>query len=215
MALHAVCQAFLNPGDEAILVSPFYDAYPSDVELAGAKPVYVTLSVSKEHSSQWKLDREKLEAAVSEKTRLLFINTPSNIPGKVFSREELQVICDVAKKHDLLVVSDEVYEFLTYDGVQHVRIASMPGMFERTITIGSAGKTFSATGLKIGWVVAPKQFVHALNHIIVLNPFSVTTPASELTALAFQKAQETDYFTKFKQTLQKFVSLAFIFALLE
>jgi len=109
----------------------------------------------------------------------------------------------VAKKHDLVVVADEVYEFLTFDGVEHLRIASLPGMFERTLTIGSAGKTFSATGMKIGWIIAPPQFISAVNHIVTLNPFCISTPNSEITAVAFDEAAKRDYFSKFRSDMQK------------
>jgi aspartate/methionine/tyrosine aminotransferase len=133
--------------------------------IAGGIPKFVPLrptSSPSTSSSQWKLDINELKAAITPKTKMILVNTPQNIPGKIYSMEELTAIADLAKKHNLLVISDEVYEAMTYDGEVQNRIATLPGMFERTLTIGSAGKTFSVTGWKIGWVIAPKDLATAL-----------------------------------------------------
>ncbi|KAJ2749863.1 arylformamidase, partial [Coemansia nantahalensis] len=158
-ALLSAFTAFLEhgKGQEVILIEPAFDQYTPNVIMAGGRPVYVPLRVctskdpAKEviSSSDWKLDSAELEAAISSNTRILVLNTPHNPVGKVFARGELEEIAAIAKRHNLLVVADEVYEHLTY-GVEHVSIATLPGMWERTITVGSAGKLFGVTGWRVG-----------------------------------------------------------------
>lgn len=202
--IFATVQALVEPGDEVILIEPFYDSYAPSVIMAGGTPVYVPLrpKANAQSSADWVLDRAELEAAVTPRTRLLVINTPQNPIGKVFSRVELQQIADVAQKHDFLVLSDEVYEWMTYnDGartgnqrVPHTRIATLPGMWERTVTLGSAGKTFSVTGWKIGWAIAAQPLVHAILMAHQWIPFTVATPLQEAVATALEVAPERDYF---------------------
>ncbi len=146
----------LDPGDEVILIEPFYDSYPACVALAGATPHFVTLRFP-----DFRLDRDELAAAVSPRTRVLVLNTPHNPTGRVFERSELEGIARVCQAHDLVVVADEVYEHLTFDGTRHVPIASLEGMRDRVLTVGSLGKTYSLTGWKIGWVTGPAQLVAA------------------------------------------------------
>ena len=155
--IFATLQALVEPGDEVILIEPFYDSYPAAVTMAGGRPVYVPLrGPARAHSAaEWTLDRDELAAAFSPRTKLLILNTPLNPLGKVFSRAELTEIAELAQEHNITVLSDEVYEWMVYAPAQHVRIATLPGMWERTVTLGSAGKTFSVTGWKIGWAIAP------------------------------------------------------------
>ena len=195
-AIFASIQAFVNPGDEVILIEPFYDSYPAAVEMAGGEPIYVPLRfpANPRSAAEWTLDIDELRAAITPRTRMLILNTPMNPIGKVFRREELAAIAAVAIEFDLLVLSDEVYEWMVYAPAQHVRIATLPGMWERTITLGSAGKTFSVTGWKIGWAIAPAPLANAINLAHQWIPFAVTTPLQEAVAIAFEEAAKGEYF---------------------
>lgn len=199
--IFATMQALVDPGDEVILLEPFYDSYPASVIMAGGTPVYVPLRAADatKYASEWTLDMDELEAAFSPRTKLLVINTPMNPIGKVFSREELSRIADLVQKYNVLVLSDEVYEWMVYpadDGtpIEHVRIATLPGMWERTITLGSAGKTFSVTGWKIGWAIGPAPLIHVVLMAHQWIPFTVATPLQEAVATAFEVAPQEDYF---------------------
>ena len=200
--IYATIQALVDPGDEVILIEPFYDSYPASVIMAGGTPVYVPLrqQPNATHASQFALDMDELAAAISPRTRLLVINTPQNPLGKVFSRQELEQVAALAQQHDLLVLSDEVYEWMVYpalDGtpIQHVRMATLPGMWERTITLGSAGKTFSVTGWKIGWVIAPPHLAQAVFMAHQWIPFAVATPLQEAVGAALEEAPRQNYYS--------------------
>jgi N-succinyldiaminopimelate aminotransferase len=153
--------ALTEPGDEVIVFEPYFDVYAAGIGLSGATRVAVTLHRDGTHPSGWAFDLAELEAAVTQRTKLILLNSPHNPTGKVFTREELQLVADVAIKHDLIVLSDEVYEHLVFDGAEHTPIATLPGMYERTIKLGSAGKTFSVTGWKVGWACAPRPLAQA------------------------------------------------------
>lgn len=156
-AIAASLLALCEPGDEVIALEPTYDSYAASIALAGARLVPVRLEFP-EHC----LDPERLRAAVTERTRLVLLNSPHNPTGHVLTHDELQCIADLAIEHDLLVVSDEVYEHVLFDGRRHTPIATWPGMAERTITISSGGKTFSTTGWKIGWACGPAGLITAV-----------------------------------------------------
>lgn len=206
--IFATVQALVQPGDEVVLIEPFYDSYAPSVIMAGGTPVYVPLrpQPNAASSADWVLDMAELEAAFTERTRLLIINTPQNPLGKVFGRAELQQIAALVQKHDVLVLSDEVYEWMTYRApqrngqlaaqapVEHVRIATLPGMWERTVTLGSAGKTFSVTGWKIGWAITSEKLAHAIFMAHQWIPFAVATPLQEAVAIALEVAPQHDYF---------------------
>ncbi|MFD2758377.1 pyridoxal phosphate-dependent aminotransferase [Gulosibacter faecalis] len=159
-AIAATLLALCEPGDEVIAFEPFYDSYDASAALADATLVPVRL-----HEPEFRFDPAELEAAVTASTRVIMLNTPHNPTGHVFRRAELEQIADVARRHDLVVVTDEVYEHLAYDGLAHTPIATLPGMRERTVTISSGGKTFSTTGWKVGWVCAPAPLLTAVTTV--------------------------------------------------
>jgi N-succinyldiaminopimelate aminotransferase len=157
-AIAAACLALCEPGDEVVVLEPTYDSYQASIAMAGATPVFVTL-----RPPGYRLDADALRAAVTPRTRLLLVNSPHNPTGTVLDRAELAAIAQVAVDHDLVVVTDEVYEHLVFDGLEHVPLATLPGMRDRTVTISSGGKTFNTTGWKVGWLCAPAPLVTAVN----------------------------------------------------
>lgn len=158
-ALAATVLALVDPGDEVVVVEPFYDAYAAGVEMAGGVRRAVTL---RRTADGYRLDLEALRAAVSDRTTLILLNTPHNPTGAILRAEELAALAELAVRHDVVVAVDEVYEHLTYDGRRHVPLVTLPGMAERTLTISSAGKSFSCTGWKVGWVTGSPQLVAAV-----------------------------------------------------
>ncbi|MEU3224488.1 pyridoxal phosphate-dependent aminotransferase [Streptomyces sp. NPDC006976] len=159
-AIAASLLALLEPGDEVIALEPYYDSYAACIAMAGATRVPVTLRPDTS-AGTYRLDLDELRAAVTPRTRLLLINTPHNPTGTVLTREELAAVAELACERDLLVVTDEVYEHLVFEG-EHLPLAGFPGMRERTVTISSAGKTFSYTGWKIGWITGSPELVTAV-----------------------------------------------------
>jgi N-succinyldiaminopimelate aminotransferase len=158
-AIAAALIALMEPGDEAIAFEPYYDSYAASVAMAGGTRVPVTL-----RPPGFRPDLDALRAAITPRTRLILLNTPHNPTGVVFTPAELAVVAELAREHDLLVISDEVYEHMVFDGT-HVPIMSLPGMAERTVTISSAAKTFSFTGWKIGWVTGSPEVVRAVRTV--------------------------------------------------
>jgi N-succinyldiaminopimelate aminotransferase len=161
----------LNPGDEVILFEPFYDSYPACVAMARSVPRFVSL-----RPPDFSFDPEELAAAFTSKTRVLIINNPHNPTGKVFSRSELETIAQLCQKHNVVVLADEVYEHFTYDDAQHIPMATLPGMRERTLTLSSSGKVFSLTGWRIGWVTGPAELAWAAQAAHQYITFAVPTP---------------------------------------
>jgi N-succinyldiaminopimelate aminotransferase len=172
-AIAATVASLVSPGEEVVVFEPYYDSYAAAIALAGARLRPVGL---RPEGNRFTFDPAELDAAISSRTRLLLVNTPHNPTGTVFSLAELASIADVCRRHDLLVATDEVYEYLTYDGVRHVPLASLPGMAERTLTISSAGKTFNATGWKVGWVCGPAHLVAAVRTVKQYLTFAGGTP---------------------------------------
>ncbi len=181
-AIFSTCLALINPGDEVIVLEPFYDSYLAAIKLAGGIPVPVTLK-----APEFSFDLKELEKAFGPKTKMIFFNSPHNPTGKVFSKEEMQSISRLVIKHDTYLVSDEVYEFLTFDGLKHLPIATLEGMRDRVITISSGGKTFGLTGWKIGWITASEKLSHAIRMVHQFNTFSVCTPLQYAVAEALSK----------------------------
>jgi N-succinyldiaminopimelate aminotransferase len=177
-ALCATLAALLDPGDEAVVLEPFYDAYLPGIALAQARAVVVPLA-----PPEFRLDPAALEAAVTRRTRVLVLNSPANPAGHVFTRAELEAIAAVCVRHDVIAVTDEVYEHIVFDG-QHLPIATLPGMRERTVTISSAGKTFSLTGWKVGWSCAAPELTAAVRAVHQFVTFAVATPFQHAVAAA-------------------------------
>jgi N-succinyldiaminopimelate aminotransferase len=153
----AALLGLVDPGDEVVVLEPYYDSYVAMIQMAGAVRRPVTL-----RAPHFRLDADELRAAVGPRTRLLLLNSPHNPTGTVLDRTELAAVAEVAIEHDLVVVTDEVYEHLTFDDHEHVPLATLPGMFERTLTLSSAGKSYSFTGWKVGWATGPAALVHAV-----------------------------------------------------
>jgi N-succinyldiaminopimelate aminotransferase len=179
-AVAASVLALAEPGDEVLLVEPYYDSYAASVALAGAVRRSVPL---RPDAGRFRLDPADLRAAVTERTRLLVLNTPHNPTGTVLREEELRAVAEVCVEHDLLVVSDEVYEHLLFDGLAHIPVATLPGMGERTVTISSAGKSFSVTGWKTGWVTGSPRLVRAVQTVKQFLTF--TAHGAAQTAVAY------------------------------
>jgi aspartate/methionine/tyrosine aminotransferase len=192
-ALFTTITACVDPGDEVIVLEPFYDSYVASIEMAGGKAVPVTM-----HAPNFTVTESELEAAVSARTKMIIVNNPHNPTGKVWEKSELEMISRFAVKHDLLVISDEVYEFLLFDGAKHFPLAQFPGMYERTFTISSAGKTFGLTGWKTGWICAPSTLSQAARLVHQYVTFSVATPLQE--AVADGLKQLESYLPVFQKT---------------
>lgn len=216
-AIYASIQAFVNPGDEVILMQPFYDSYPASVLMSGGTPKFVSLlppktsnTSSETKASDWKLDMTELKASITPKTKMLIVNNPHNPLGKVFSKSELQEIADIAIKNDLIVIADEVYETLVYnnDGATTFqKLASLPGMWERTLSIGSIGKTFGVTGWKIGWITAPAPLIRSIWTVHQWNVFCVPTPLQEAAAICFEQSFLNPQSIYHKVTLKEYQRL--------
>ena len=184
-------QAFLNPGDEIIFFEPFYDSYYASAVMAGAVPRPVRL-----HAPDWSFDEDELRRTFNDRTRLLLLNTPHNPTGKVFTRTELETIAALCIEHDVVVLADEVYERILFDGARHISIATLPGMWERTLTINSTAKTFSMTGWKIGYAVGPSNLNAALRAVHQFVTFASQTPFQDAMASALETAEERGYYAE-------------------
>ncbi|MEM3514318.1 MAG: pyridoxal phosphate-dependent aminotransferase, partial [Candidatus Hadarchaeum sp.] len=175
MAIAAL--AFLNPGDRALVLEPYYPAYFEDTLIAGAVPVPVPLN----EEENYRVNQEELEKRIDSRTKLIWICSPSNPTGHVFTREDLEIIVEVAKKHDLLIFSDEIYEKLTYDNAKHISIGSLPGAEDRTITVNGFSKAYAMTGWRIGYAAAKGALareINKLHYYLVLCPSSVAQKAA-------------------------------------
>jgi len=159
-AMIAAMLGLVDPGDEIVVFEPFYENYGPDAVIAGAVPHLVTL-----HPPNWTVDESELRAAFSDRTRAIVVNSPNNPTGKVFTREELSLIAELCVAHDVIAITDEIYEHLTYDEVEHVPIATIPGMEDRTVTISALSKTYSVTGWRVGWAIAAPALMDALRPV--------------------------------------------------
>ncbi len=194
-AIAAALLALLEPGDEVIAFEPYYDSYAANIAMAGATRVPVTL-----RAPAFRPDLQKLREAITDKTRLILLNSPHNPTGMVLTREETQAVADLAMAHDLLVVTDEVYEHLVYDRA-HIPLASLPGMRERTVSVSSAGKAFSFTGWKVGWVTGTPEIVNAVRTTKQFLTFVASGPFQY--AVADALALPGEYFATLAEDLKK------------
>jgi len=205
---------FLEPGDETIVIEPSYDCYRTMVAAARGVPVYLPLrkrsdlsaDATTESSADWVLDEKELRSKLTKKTKMIVINSPHNPIGKVYSEEELRMVAKIAVEHDLIVINDCVYENLVYLGRPLPRLATLPGMWERTVTIGSAGKSWNVTGWKLGWAIGDAKLIYCLKVVHASLIFVCPTPIQESLAIAFEKqaslpAEET-FFVQLREDLR-------------
>lgn len=200
-ALFASIMAFVNPGDQVLIIDPAFDAYAPIVAMAQGESVYVALrppegawsSSAPISSSQFTLDLDEMRRKITNKTRMLILNTPNNPLGKMYSRRELEGIAGLCKEHNILVLADEVYEQMHFSDTgdtgspEHLSIALLDGMWDRTITVGSAGKTFSVTGWKVGWALGAHHLIRYVQLVHQTAIYTVATPLQEALARAFGK----------------------------
>lgn len=187
-ALFVAIQALVNPGEEVVMFEPFYDSYYADTIIAGGIPKTVPLE---ERDGSWRINHDTLRAAFSDKTKVIIVNTPHNPSGAVFTKEELELILELAKQYDAFILSDEVYEYIAWE--PHISIATLPGAWERTLTISSIGKTFSATGWKIGWLIGPEDLVGATRSIHQWITFCIPTPLQNAVAEILKETRTNGY----------------------
>jgi N-succinyldiaminopimelate aminotransferase len=192
-AIAAALLALSGPGDEVVTFEPYYDSYAACIAMAGAQRRVVTL-----RAPDYTFDPTDLRAAITPRTKLLLLNSPHNPTGKVFSREELTLVAEIAREHDLIVVTDEVYEHLVYDGA-HIPLATLPGMRDRTVTISSGGKTFSFTGWKVGWICATPDLVRAVKTAKQFLTYVSSGPFQYAIAVGLQLSD--DYFAEFRREM--------------
>jgi N-succinyldiaminopimelate aminotransferase len=197
-AIAATILSLTEPGDEVVVFEPYYDSYPACIALAGARRRTVTL---RHTGDRWAFDAEELRQAISPRTRLILLNTPHNPTGKVFDGTELKLIADLAVERDLIVVTDEVYEHLIFDGRTHLPMAGLPGMRHRTVAIGSGGKTLSVTGWKIGWACAPPALIAAIRTVKQFLTYVNGGPFQPAVAIGLDQPDE--FFAQIAQTLQE------------
>jgi aminotransferase len=199
-AMMATMMAIIDPGDEVVIFEPFYENYGPDAILSGATPRYVTLHEPELSApgdslrADWWFDPEELAAAFNERTKAIIINTPNNPTGKVFTREELETIAVLCRKWDAIAISDEIYEHIIYDGRQHIPIATIDGMADRTITLNGLSKTFSVTGWRVGWTISPPSLTGAIRKVHDFLTVGAPAPLQEAGAIAMGMPDE--YYAK-------------------
>lgn len=202
-AIFAGVIGLVDPGDEVIIFEPFYDSYVPAVQFAGGTCRYVPLRPPDDAHPQWWFDRDELSAAFNVRTKLILLNTPHNPAGKVYTHDELRFIADLCQEWDAYVLSDEVYEYILFDDCEHVSIGSLPGMWERTLTVSSAGKIFSLTGWKIGWSFAPPELNAAVRKTHQFIVFCSAAPLQEAIAAGFAEAEERGYYSELRAMYQR------------
>ncbi len=188
--LLAVC----NAGDEVVIFEPFYENYGPDSVLSGARPKFVKLHPPQEDGGEWTFDEKELRRAFDRHTKAIILNTPNNPTGKVFTRAELELIRDLCVEFDVLAITDEIYEHILYDGTRHVAMASLEGMRERTVTINGMSKTYSVTGWRVGWAVAPGKIANAIRKVHDFLTVGAPAPLQEAGAVALSLPAE--YYAK-------------------
>jgi len=200
-AMIATLMALVDPGDEVIIFEPFYENYGPDAMLCEAKPVYVPLAPGQP------LDLDRLAAAFSRRTRAIVVNTPANPSGRVLTRPELEAVADLCRRHRAYAVTDEIYEHIRYDG-EHIPIATLPGMRERTVTISGASKTYSVTGWRVGWVLAPALLTDAIRKVHDFLTVGAPAPLQEALAVALDRL-EPEFYRELAQAYRRRRDLLF------
>ena len=180
-AMMSAMMAIINPGDEVVVFEPFYENYGPDAILSGASPRFVRL-----RAPDWSFDAEELARAFSSKTKAIILNTPNNPTGKVFSREEMETIRDLCVRHNSFLITDEIYEHMLYDGATHISAATIEGLRERTITINALSKTYSVTGWRVGWAIAPPEVSSAIRKVHDFLTVGAAAPLQEAGAVALR-----------------------------
>jgi aspartate/methionine/tyrosine aminotransferase len=195
--LLAVC----NTGDEVVIFEPYYENYGPDSILSGAKPRFVKLRPPHERNGEWTFDERELRAAFHKHTKAIIVNTPNNPTGKVFTRSELELIRDLCVDFDALAITDEIYEHILYDGTRHISMASLDGMQDRTVTINGMSKTYSVTGWRVGWTIAPPRITDAIRKVHDFMTVGAPAPLQEAGASALSLPES--YYTNLAQGYQR------------
>ena len=164
-AMIASLLAIVDPGDEVVIFEPYYENYGPDAIISDAKPRFVRLDPPQQENGEWTFDRDRLRTAFNSRTKALIVNTPNNPTGKVFTRAELEFIRDLCVEFDVIAITDEIYEHIIYDGAKHISLATLEGMRDRTVTINGMSKTFSVTGWRVGWAIAPAVLTSAIRKV--------------------------------------------------
>jgi aminotransferase len=182
-----VMLALIDPGDEVIVHEPCYENYGPDAILAGGTPVYLTLE-----APDYRLEREALEAVITPRTRAIVLNTPNNPSGRVFDREEMQMVAELCQEHDILAITDEIYEHIVYEG-EHVAMATLPGMADRTVVVSGVSKTYSVTGWRIGTIVSPPELTTAIKKVHDFLTVGAPAPLQEACAIGINELGDDFY----------------------
>ncbi len=193
-AMISTLLACCNAGDEVVIFEPFYENYGPDSVLSGAKPKFVKLRPPKDQNGEWTFDEKELRHAFDKHTKAIIVNTPNNPTGKVFTLAELELIRDLCVEFDVLAITDEIYEHIVYDGTKHISMASLDGMRERTVTINGMSKTYSVTGWRVGWTVAPEKITTAIRKVHDFLTVGAPAPLQEAGAAALSLPAE--YYAK-------------------
>lgn len=192
-AITATLLGLLEPGDEVVLVEPCYDLYPYAVVAAGGVPRYLPTSFP-----DFRIDLDRLAATVTDRTRAIVVNTPTNPTGRLLDAQEIRVLGELAERHDAYLISDEVYEHLTYDGQRHRPLAADPACRDRTVTVSSVSKTFSATGWRVGWAVAPPALSAVVRSVHQFVTFTAPAPLQRAAGVMLGVAASGDYYERLR-----------------
>ncbi len=193
-AMISTLLALCNAGDEIVIFEPFYENYGPDSVLSGARPRFVKLHAPKEDGGEWTFDEKELRRAFGNRTKAIILNTPNNPTGKVFTRAELELIRDLCLEFDVLAITDEIYEHILYDGTKHISMVSLDGMRDRTVTINGMSKTYSVTGWRVGWAVAPEKITGAIRKVHDFLTVGAPAPLQEAGAAALTMPE--DYYSR-------------------
>src|SRR5439155_5136620 len=212
-AMMSAMMAIINPGDEIVVFEPFYENYGPDAILSGASPRFVRMQPPSEKNPDWSFDRDELAAAFGAHTKAIILNTPNNPTGKVFTRSELEFIRDLCVRWNAYCVTDEIYEHILYDGTEHISMARVEGMRDRTIVINGMSKTYSVTGWRVGWAIAPPETTQAIRKVHDFLTVGAAAPLQQAGAIALRSPQSyydalAATYAKKRQRLLKILSSA-------